>query len=532
MATVRRRKLLRATEGVGPEANVMATVFSVKRADSNVSRQIALSDEFLSLASAAGAVIVLPTPYNVGRLFELVGQSNMIQQCVEAYVTNTVTYGWELESTIRGKEIDPGEAMELQSFIDNANTSQSLTEVMEDIIRDRESCGFGFMETIRDAAGRIALVRHAKALYTRLCAIDPQEILVEQTIMRGRRITTVREYRKFRRFIQIVNGRMVWFKEFGDPRRMDFTNGAFEGQDSFSAKNLATEIIHFKRPSTESYGIPQWVNQLPNIIGSREAEEVNMRYFEENTVPPMLLMIGGGRLTSASYQELTRALNQDGLGKSRQHKIMLLEAVGEGDSLDGKNSSIDLKVEKLSDARQSDGLFKAYDEGNMAKVRSSFRLPPITVGMSQDVNFATASTSAFVAESQVFAPERQRNDAKLNRFLVNGQDGLKLTTVRLVGRTPLISSPEMTVKTLTALNTMGAVTPRSAQTVANKMLQLELKPYPEKGEEGYEKWMDEPILLATKGQSTHDAQNQKTDAQKQTEATGIVEQTPPKNGEQ
>lgn len=139
------------------------------------------------------------------------------------------------------------------------------------------------------------------------------------------------------------------------------------------------------------------------MIGSREAEEVNMRYFQDNTVPPMMLLVGNGRLTQQSYRELTRALNEEDVGQRRQNKIMLLEAVGEGDSLDGKNSSIDLKVEKLSDTRQSDGLFKAYDEANMAKVRSAFRLPPITVGMSQDVNFATASTSAFVAESQVFS---------------------------------------------------------------------------------------------------------------------------------
>lgn len=521
------------------EPGIRATVFHINRADENTSRQLAFSDEFLSLASAAGATIVLPTPYNVPRLFELIEQSNMLRQCVDAYVTNTVQTGWEVEASSRGRVIDLSEQMELESFVENANSEEALTDVMEKIIRDREYCGFGFQEIIRDSIGQISLFRHCPALWTRLCSKDPTEIRVSYSVQRGRRVTTVTEYRKFRRYVQIVNGSQVWFKEFGDPRRMDYSNGAFEGQSGFDSSRLATELYHWKKPSNDSYGTPQWIHQLPAILGSREAEEVNMRYFQDNTVPPMMLLVGNGRLTTQSYRELNKLLNEDSIGSAKQNKIMLLEAVGEGDSLDGKNSSIELKVEKLTDARQSDGLFKAYDEGNMAKVRSAFRLPPITVGMSQDVNFATASTSAFVAESQVFAPERVKIDGALNKMFVNGINGMKLATVKLVSRVPSITSPEMLIKTLTALNVMGAVTPRSAQKTANKVLQTELEPYPEKGKEGYEEWMDAPIAFAIKqgaapdgGTAEHDDQNQKTDKVKDAEATGNVEQDVPKHGQE
>lgn len=528
------RRSARKSAPKARHGEVRATVFNIQRADSSTSRQVALNDEFLSLASAAGATIVLPVAYSPIRLYEIIEQSNMLRQCIDAFVVNTVRTGWEVAATARGRKIDPSEQSELESFIEHANSEESLADVMEKTIRDRESVGFGFTEVIRDRAGNVSLLRNCPAIHTRLCAKDPTEILVEYTIQRGRRVSVVKEYRRFRRFIQIMNGQQVWFKEFGDPRGMDYRNGAFEGQSGYDSAFQATEIMHFKNPSIEHYGVPRWITQLPSVIGSREAEEVNMRYFQENTVPPMMLLVGNGRLTAHSFNELNKALNQEKLGKDRQNRIMLLEAVGEGDSMDGRSNSIELKVEKLSDTRQSDGLFRAYDEANMAKVRSSFRLPPITVGMSQDVNFATASTSAFVAESQVFAPEREMNDGKLNKQLINGARGLNLATVKLVSRTPSITSPEMLIKALTALNVMGAVVPREAQKAANKTLQTELQPYPERGEEGYEEWMDTPVPLFMKGisEKTHLEQQQKDASVKEVEETGDPSQQQPKNGDQ
>lgn len=533
----RRTRMTRADATI----NTRSTVFQIAVPEDSMSRQIAFSDEFLGLASTMGATILLPTPYSVSWLFEVIERSNMLRQCIDAYVTNTVETGWEIGPTVRGREIDQGESHELQSFIDNANSEESLSAVLSKVIRDREAVGFGFLEVIRDRLGDVSILRHAPSLYTRLCAKHPEPVLVKYDIQRGRRVTSVHEYRRFRRFIQVVNGKQVWFKEFGDPRRMDYRNGAFEGDDGFDAGFLASEIYHFKNPSNEAYGLPRWINQLPNILGSREAEEVNMRYFQDNTVPPMLLLVGNGRLTVQSYKELTRSLQQVGIGKERQNKILLLEAVGEGDAMDGKGSPIDLKVEKLSDARQSDGLFREYDESNMSKVRSSWRLPPVVVGMSQDVNFATASVSAFIAESQVFAPARDQIDEALNKNIIGGTRGLGMKSCKLTSRTPSITSPDMVIKTLTALNVMGAVTPRKAQAIANKMLQLEMDPYPQKGQEGYEEWMDRPIVVtgwemrgnkADGGLLDHISQAAKDAEAKDIEDTGQIAQKRPKNGKQ
>lgn len=522
------------------DGNVSArgTIIQVNRADTNTSRQSVYEDEFE--AGSAATAIALPPPYGVNEMFRLIERSNIIRQCIEAIAVNTVEAGWEVAPIARNVVVDEQERDELQSFIEHANSEESMAAVMSKVVKDRESVGFSYLEVIRDKKRDIAILRHCPAINTRLTPKHTKEQLVEYDIRRGKRIVTVKEYRRFRRFIQLVAGRSIYFKEFGDPREMNSVTGLFEGEAGYTKDSPATEIIHTRLASNDPYGIPRWINHLPSVIGSREVEEVNMRYFEDNTVPPMMLTVAGGRLTAASFRELTKMINTVGVGKERQNKIMLIEAVGEGDSLDGKSSAIQLKVEKLTSERPSDGLFKEYDESNMSKVRSAFRLPPISVGMSQDVNFATAQVSQFVAESQVFGPARVREDEVLNNLLVNGRGGMRLTTVKLVSRTPSITSPESLIKSLTALNVMGAVTPRDVQKIANTVMQIEVAPYPERGEEGWEAWMDQPIALTIKEGSTaedgqgnsHDEQNQKDASTKAVEGSGDTGNKQPEHGQE
>jgi PBSX family phage portal protein len=440
--------------------------------------------------------------------------------------------------------MDPAEVEELQSFIDSANSEESLTGLIAKLEEDYEKLGHSYIEVIRDRTRRVSILRHARASVTRVCPKDPQTVPVRYDVRRGRRTSYVTEMRTFRIFRQQDGGAITYFKEFGDPRKLDYRTGLFATTERpVPPENEATELIHHRQNSEDAYGVPRWVSQLPSILGSREAEEVNLRYFEDNTVPPMILSVSGGRLTAESFRGLKTLLNQQSVGKERQNKILLVEAVPERESLDDKGS-VQLKVDKLTDARQSDGLFKEYDESNQAKVRSSFRLPPASVGLSQDVTFATANVSQFIAETQVYAPQRKLLDEMLNKRLVNHMEGLALSTVALRSQTPAITNPEGLIKSLTALNVMGAVTPRRALIAANSILQIDMDPYPEKGEEGYEEWMDKPIIFAAKGDSgntgidpaktgnTHAEQEGKDADTKAVEADGDTSAKNPEHGQE
>lgn len=518
------RRIRRVRKENRTEARV--SVFSVNRTDT--SRQLTTEDEFTSSELLRDTVV--SPPYNPKALYYIIERSNMVPQCIDAMVTNVSGYGWEIIPQVEGGEIDERERSILQSFIDSANSQESLTTVHGKVVRDRESLGWTFLEIVRDRLGRVSLLRHAKGGDIRLAYKQEQAIPVTYDVVRGPRVQTVTEMRRFRKYIQQVGGETVYFKEFGDPRRMDFSTGKYESEEPVPQGKDATELIHFRFDTPDAYGTPRWINQLPSILGSREAEEVNLRYFEDNTVPPLMLTVAGGRLTSQSYSELQNMLQKQGIGKDRQNRIMLIEAVPERESLDDKGS-VTLKVDKLADQRPSDALFAGYDEGNQAKIRSSFRLPPVIVGLSQDVTFATANVSAFIAEIQVFSPERRWYDELYNKTIVMSNLGLGLKTCMLRSKAPQITNPEMLIKALTALNVMGAVTPRTAIDVANRVMQTNLPQYPEKGSADWEEWMDQPIVFETKGTKSQAGQATKTPDIKNMEDTGNLNRQP-ENGNQ
>lgn len=534
------KRVTRSTAPNRESGSLTGQVRMVSRGDRQ-SNQLPEMDQVSELlASNSHGNMIIDPPFSVEKLFSLVEQSSMLPQCIDAMETNTVSAGWEIAPLVRDGEIDDDEKDELQSFIDHANSEESMMTVVGKAIHDREAVGFGFIEVIRDARDDIALLRHAPSITTRLTARHPDPQKVVYDIQRGKRFTKVVEFKRFRKYVQVVGGKLTWFKEFGDPRVMNSRTGMFSTDPGYTHEqdNVATEIYHIRYQSNDAYGKPKWLSLLPGIIGARESEEVNMRFFEDNTIPPVMITVAGGRLTAASWKEMQAMVKK--AGKDKMNKMVLLEAVSDSDSLD-KTNSVQIKVDKLTSERPSDGLFKEYKEGNQADVRSAFRLPPVAVGMSQDANFATANVSQFVAETQVFAPARVKIDEGLNNLLVNGRNGLRLRTCKLVARTPVISSPEMVLKALTALNVIGAVTPRSAQMIANGMLQIELPPYPEKDEEGYEEWMDQPMPITVKEKSpnndgptqdTHDGQSQKDAATKETEKDGDISAKAPEHGQE
>jgi len=156
----------------------------------------------------------------------------------------------------------------------------------------------------------------------------------------------------------------------------------------------------------------------------------------------------------------------------------------------------------------------------------------------------TANVSTFVAETQVFGPERTKYDEVWNKKFVQHPSGLNLKSVALRSRAPIVTNPEILIRSLTALNVMGAVTPRLARIAANDILQINLDPYPEKDQDGYESWMDEPIIFATKTNSgnegidpagagnTHEGQQGKDDKLKELEKEGDPSPQNPEHGQE
>ena len=483
------------------------TISSRKRADT--SRQTPDKDAF---SSAPNSIAIISTPYSLQFLTQVAQESSILGQCIDAMVVNTTSNGFSIvpvDSTKTLEDVNSDEVDTLSSYIQYANSNQSLTTINELIKSDYETYGYSFREIIRSRNGKVSAIRHAPAYNIRILTESEGYVEVIKTIERGGRRTTMREYVLFRRFIQELSsissnnlslgkgGGRVYFKEFGDPRRMDYRNGNYEtDKNKIKTEYLATEILHEKQISPDAYGIPKWVAALPAILGTRESEEVNLDYFENNTIPPAILTVSGGRLTQNSFSALQTLLSEPGKGKERAHQMMLIEAISESNGLE-ESGNVDIRLEKLTDARQSDGLFDEYEKSAQNKLRSIFRLPPIVIG-GDSGNYANANTSLHVAETQVFQPDRKNHDNFWNMNLINHPNGLNLKTVKLQSLSMSVTESSEVIKSVASLNTAGAITPRKATKISRDLLGIELPNYPEVGEPMYEDWMDKPLALSTR----------------------------------
>ncbi len=430
----------------------------------------------------SGVIGDLPTglhliqpPFNFSALLRLPRENNMLNQCIDAMVTNVEGHGWRLEYTgpEDGEESEAAQAekMVLGSLLKFPNDEGSLQEIRERKRRDLETLGNAYLEVGRDTNGRVCFISHVPGHTIRLTNKDSEETQVTVELPREGTARTQVISKTFRRYVQIVGTRRVFFKEYGDPRIIDPANG--RENDELAFEDQATELIHLRiyAPGTP-YGLPRWINQMPAILGSRQAELTNLDFFKENAIPAMALLVSGGQVTQESIDDIEEQFVSH-RGRSSFNRITVIEARGdeEAASQDGNIPSPRMELKPLQNERQKDALFQVYDANNMMKIRSSFRLPPIFVGLSQDYTHATAKASFEVAESQVFGPERVRSDDMLNMRILSTYNP-KFWSFRSMP--PRITDPRDVIEAITTFEQVGAMTPNVSIGLANDFFDLEI----------------------------------------------------------
>jgi len=411
-------------------------------------------------------------PYNQSELYSLVDYSTILGQCIEAYKRNIPGFGAEPQyiddlTSVTETEEMKREFQLVKTFIKYFNFDKSFEEVAADIIDDRERTGNGYLEVIRDGTGLVAGGQRIdpRAMYLTKLG-DP--VMVKQFIEGA----TINRPRRFRKFAQrLTSGRIIWFKEFGDPRNMNSKTGEYTSQHN--GPEEATEVIHFKI-GNEIYGIPRYIGQLIHMYGARKAEELNYNYFYKGRHTPAAIIVSNGILTEDSVQALEEyAKSVEGVDNA--HKFLLIEAEGiENGVIPGEEKSTGVKVElkSIADMLQKDALFIDYDESSRRKVQSAFRLPDIYVGRSKEYNRSTAETSRSLTEEQVFEPERGSLEWVINNKLLAD---FQLKHVRVNFKTPEISNNDEKAKLIEVLAKYGGIAPNDLRDLAGRVLGKDLE---------------------------------------------------------
>lgn len=379
-------------------------------------------DEFKNFYGPWG---LIAPPYDPRTLRRMVKENNTLPTCISAMTINIDGTGAEVTHTDKTEddlEDDPI-ALLLNAFIKQPYPGQSFITQRKALRVDQETTGNGYLEVIRNVKGEIVFTRVVDAAMMRMVRLD-DAVSVEKTIIRGGKSTDkvilhVRE----RRYAQKVGTKLIWFRDFGTSRNLNRLSGVWEGtESSVPWEERANEIIHFtaEQDDVTPYGVPRWIAQTPSVVGSRKAEEMNLEFFDTGGVPPVMITVSGGRLIGESAAQLKKYFSSK---PANNQRAVILEVMGSGGSLQGKDGAVKVSVERFGSERQRDSLFEEYDEKCENRVRSAFRLPSMFVGRMQDQSYATAYTSYTLAEAQVFAPERVEFDQKIDVTLMAGLRG-------------------------------------------------------------------------------------------------------------
>jgi PBSX family phage portal protein len=417
-----------------PDTTTRFTIVKVDDPNTSIRmNSVEYEDEFRGLYGAGkfvGQVEVLAPPYNPKQLEALTHNNNTLRPCIDAMLTNVHGTGYsidpdeapefkedESEESRKKKEGElEKQISNIEAFFHEPFPGISWNRLRTNLGDNIESIGYGALEMIRSRTGEMVFLKHVDAKMLRMVKLgDP--IVVPTSITRNGVTVEAPVQRRFRRFAQLLGTKRIFFKEYGCPVHLHVDTGEWETKTyAVPPEKRATEIIFFtKVPDPDTpYGVPVWVPQIPSVLGSRRAEEQNLSYFDNGGIPPMMMLVQGGKMAAEARRDIQAFMAAK---PENKHSVPIIEVYNSGGT-DGSGSNVKITVERFGSERQSDSMFEKYDERCEIRIRRAWRLPPIFTGGIESYNFATAFASYTVAEAQIFAPERLEFDDIINRTVM------------------------------------------------------------------------------------------------------------------
>lgn len=346
---------------------------------------------------------VVEPPYNMDYLARVYEISSPHHAAVDAKVSNIVGLGFDLVETdatrekleeIEDTDVDRLNFLRrklarlktrLHEEIDGFNEDESFTETMKKIAIDFDATGNAYMEIGRKVDNTIGYIGH-----------------IPSPNMRVRRNRDG--------FIQIVNNKIVYFRNYGDTSSPDVV-----GNDP-----RPNEVIHFKKytPTNNYYGVPDIIPALPALAGDEFASKFNLDYFENKAVPRYIIVVKGAKLSDDSQRKLLEFF-QTGL-KGKNHRSLYIPLPA-----DDGNTKVEFKMEPV-EAGVQDSSFKNYRMENRDEILMAHRVPVTKVSMSSGISLAAARDADKNFREQVTKPTQEYFEKKINKIIREFTDMFKI----------------------------------------------------------------------------------------------------------
>lgn len=528
------------TRGVELAAKVQKALTTTDPGPSNIETQV--DDSAIAQSSA------IDPPYDPEGLLIEFENSNALRQNVDAYSQNIDGFGWRFEASLdldaddvdkvianalvldayeqaqrdivefdwnyqpSQEEIDKTKLMitrrmelergRLELFFNFCVSDRSFTDLRKATRMESEIIGHGFWEIRRSLDGRLAAFGHVPSYTIRAVDLGNDDVVEREVPIKISPIRwgVRREIHKAARWVQVIPGRQpIFFKEFGDKRIISARTGAVfptlaamqeRERDSVPATELA-QPFRVHSPRSGRYGIPRWIGNLKSVLGSKQAEMVNLLYFNNKSIPPLAILVSGGSMSEPAVERIKDYVENELKGTNNFHKILIIEAepASSPHEFDTMNSGkVRIELVPLTASIHNDALFMKYIAAGRDMIGESMRNPKIVRGSTDQVNRATAQAALEFAESQVYQPERAGFDWWINRFVI---PELGILFWQFHSNSPVATDLDA-AKAVVELTKAGVLTPSEARRLASRVFNVDLRNI-------QAPWVHQPLQLTLAG---------------------------------
>jgi PBSX family phage portal protein len=386
-----RRKLSKALITAGGE--IVTADDNVYAGDDATSKQI-IPDKY-----GYGIFDVVEPLYNQAALAKIYELSAPNYAAINAKVANIVGLGYDLVPTLNVIEkieslSDPEELGRVRrnlsrqkarviDWLETRNDDDTLTMTLMKAYIDAEATGNGYIEIGRKTTGEIGYIGHIPA-----------------PTMRVRRLRDG--------FVQIVNGKAVFFRNFQGEEKNPITNDP-----------RPNEIIHIKNytPTNTYYGLPAIVAAKNAMAGNEFASRFNLEYFENKAVPRYIFWLKGAKMSRSAEERLFEFFQGNLRGQSHRTVVIPLPA-------DTPERKVEMKMEPIETSIQ-DSSFNNYKKMNKEEILMAHRVPASKVGAAEGVGLAAAREADRTFKEQVCRPAQDSLEKKINKIIQEKTDAFK-----------------------------------------------------------------------------------------------------------
>jgi PBSX family phage portal protein len=374
----------------------------IEKADQNsLSGDNSKSNQMIPDKYGYGLFDVVEPPYNLASLGKIYEVSAANFAAINAKVANIVGLGYDLDPTLAVtqmlEDIDDSNQLakkrrkldrlkqEIIDWLESRNDEDTFTATLVKAYIDKEATGNGYLEIGRKVTGEIGYIGHIPA-----------------ATMRVRRLRDG--------FVQIVNGKAVFFRNFQD----------LEQANPIGVDSRPNEIIHLKSytPTNTYYGIPAIVAAKNAMAGTEFASKFNLEYFENKATPRYIFWIKGAKLSKDAESKLFEFFQNNLRGQS--HRTLVVPIPG-----DENGQKVEVKMEAVENGIQ-DSSFNNYRKANREEILMAHRVPITKVGTPEGVSLANAREADRTFKDQVCRPEQDALEKSMNRIISEKTDMFKL----------------------------------------------------------------------------------------------------------